>query len=902
MEWIDFLRSVAIQHKLNPEMTETLIARLNLSNASESSNAKVAAQLNISEALVKKRLSHIYEAFGQGCPDLSTSESRGKLEALKACLWSKYQDECEVSPSRLPDSPSHNLPPNNLPQSGVAKFVGRKKELQQLHQQLQANDSVAISAIAGMGGVGKTELALQYGIHHREDYFGGICWINSRGSDVGTQIAAFAANELRLQSDHIGDVEGRVRYCWNNWSRSGNVLVVFDDAVTYGQIKPYLPPQQSRFRVLITTRKRLGSPVVRIDLDVLNPDDAIELLKSLIGSERVERELEIATQLCSWLGRLPLALELVGRYLQRHETQTIETLLSQLREKDSLRHSATAETTEEMTARRGLAAAFDLSWDELTLQAKKLGCLLSLFGLAEVPLPLVERAINQSASRVSTTDLSILEDLRTEFSNGAEQSNVVADLIGLNLIRPTSQGMYRLHELIREFFQSKLNELPQTEALQQEFSEGMLSVAQQTFESSNFAKPELKVLLDFLLQVPAEGRSNRTLLEFLELLSQYYSVQQYIYDTGYLESAIDQLELAKAYLVQLGESNNLKAQVTNGKLLGHAYYANPAQNRNLAIENMMIAREIASRADQTTTSDAEHQIWLWYQVFLLDHVHNLLSKPSDQSSVLVPEELEVQIAELLPTSLEQANDPPDPDVLPSLLRAAHYWGHRGNQVTFKMETLLRESPSNHSEEIESLLEDGLNYYSLASIFRAANFRLSFPQQYQQHLADVLDEVPNIPEWLLTWNPPVQSLDFERFTSSSQAVGDIAHQYRGMATVQLFGHFYNVSRGLNSSLLEEARSVVEVASRLWEKAKILLTPNEQIIRYYTWMANLEIMLQLLTHYGSDAQLPSQADVDREVAQKLDELEREYGLVYDWARNQTIRQTDQFYTMISGLRRL
>jgi hypothetical protein len=791
----------------------------------------------------------------------------------------------------------------NMPVSGVARFVGRKEELQALHEQLQANSQVALSAIAGMGGVGKTELAVQYGILYRLDYPGGICWINSRGSDAGKQIVDFATDELRLQSDHVGNLDRRVRYCWNNWQREGNVLVVFDDVTTYEHIKPYLPPQRSRFKVLITTRKKLEPPVVLIDLDVLSPDDAVELLKSLIGNERVEQELEVAKLLCRWLGYLPLALELVGRYLVRYKTQSIERILAQLQQKKTLRHPATKEATEEMTAQLGLAAAFDLSWDELDNRAKQLGCLLSLFDIAAIPLSLVEKSINVSQSARNEDSFSALEDLRADFADGAEQSSAVSDLVRLNLVRRIGEGTYRLHELILEFFQGKLhtNDFPQSESLQREFSAGMLLVAQQTFESSNFSMPELKALLDFLLQVPTERR-NGALLGFLELLSQYYHVQQYIYDTGYLESAIEKLERAKLFLRELGESNNLKAQVINAKMLGHAYYASPAQNRNLAIENMMAATGLAALADRSSTSTSEHQIWLWYQVFLLDHVHNLLSKPFEQTSTLVPIELEVQIAELLPTSLERADAPPELDVLPSLLRAAHYWGHRGNQVTFKLESLLRELPSTRSEEVEALLGDGINYYSRASIFRAANFRLSFPQQYQRHLANILDEIPHIPQWLLTWNPPETPLDFERFTSASQAVGDIAHQYRGMATIQLFGCFYNVSRSLSSSLLEEASSVVDVVAKLWEQARILLTPGEQVIKYYVWTANLEMMLHLMRlQYSFDAQLPSEADVEREVTAKLDELESEYGLVYGWARNQTIRQIGQFHNMISRLNR-
>ena len=52
-------------------------------------------------------------------------------------------------------------PPQNIPRSNVSAFVGREEKLTELHNTLQQNERVVISAVAGMGGVGKTELALQ---------------------------------------------------------------------------------------------------------------------------------------------------------------------------------------------------------------------------------------------------------------------------------------------------------------------------------------------------------------------------------------------------------------------------------------------------------------------------------------------------------------------------------------------------------------------------------------------------------------------------------------------------------------------------------------------------------------------------------------------------------------------
>jgi hypothetical protein len=89
---------------------------------------------------------------------------------------------------------------HSIPYTGVLKFVGRKKELTDLHEQLQQPRTLVISAVAGMGGVGKTELAIKYAREHEADYPGGICWLNAIEKNVvEKEIVEFASRTMNLK-------------------------------------------------------------------------------------------------------------------------------------------------------------------------------------------------------------------------------------------------------------------------------------------------------------------------------------------------------------------------------------------------------------------------------------------------------------------------------------------------------------------------------------------------------------------------------------------------------------------------------------------------------------------------------------------------------------------------------
>ena len=390
---------------------------------------------------------------------------------------------------KQPDSFKPTGIPHNLPRSGTVKFVGRAKALESLHQMVQQNNQVVIAAIEGMGGVGKTELATQYALLHLLllTYPGGICWLRARDEDVGIQIVRFAQAKLGVNPPEDWDLPSQVDFCWSRW-HEGNVLVVLDDVNDYPKVEPYLPPQPSRFKVLITTRLQLDLPQ-SFTLDVLDESAALELLQEWIGVQKINHELADAKELCQRLGYLPLALNLVGRYVKKRKISLAE-MLRRL-EKKGLKHESLERDKNDpawtLNIRRGVAAAFELSWEELSEEAQQLGCLLSLFALAPIPWDLVE-------SVETGQDAEDLEDARVELES-------------LHLLQ--GENTYRLHQLIREFFQEKLAQATQADDLKRAFALALVAGAKQIPQTQSITR-ELSVALNPTIPHLAEVANSLT--------------------------------------------------------------------------------------------------------------------------------------------------------------------------------------------------------------------------------------------------------------------------------------------------------------------------------------------------------------------------------------------------------
>ncbi|MGH3886814.1 MAG: NB-ARC domain-containing protein, partial [Pseudonocardiaceae bacterium] len=220
--------------------------------------------------------------------------------------------------------------PAQLP-ADVDRFTGRAQELADLDRLLagsamqadaagRESTAVMISAVSGTAGVGKTALALRWAHRVRGEYPDGQLYVNLRGYDpdqpmsAGDVLAGFlralglAGQEIPLEVDERAAA-------YRSLLNGRRVLVVLDNAATVEQVRPLLPGSASCL-VVVTSRDSLAGLVARhgarrLDLDPLPPEDAVALLRALIGG-RIDTEPEAAATLAQQCVRLPLALRVAA--------------------------------------------------------------------------------------------------------------------------------------------------------------------------------------------------------------------------------------------------------------------------------------------------------------------------------------------------------------------------------------------------------------------------------------------------------------------------------------------------------------------------------------------------------------------------------------------------------------
>jgi len=226
---------------------------------------------------------------------------------------------------RAPFPPT--LPPIwDVPYQRNMLFIGRDELLAQLATALQSGEPTALSqpqAISGLGGIGKTQLALEYAYRHRQHYQA-VLWTQADTRDALTSSFITLAQLLNLAEKNEQDVN-RIIEAVKRWlQRQSEWLLILDNADDLALAKEFVPPAFSGHLLLTTRATATGSFARRLEVDVLSREHgALFLLRraKILAPDAAleqasEAERTCALGICDELGALPLALDQAGAYIE----------------------------------------------------------------------------------------------------------------------------------------------------------------------------------------------------------------------------------------------------------------------------------------------------------------------------------------------------------------------------------------------------------------------------------------------------------------------------------------------------------------------------------------------------------------------------------------------------------
>lgn len=330
------------------------------------------------------------------------------------------------------------LKPAQLP-TGVDGFVGRAGDLDHLGTMLTGcRDAAAVPIVVinGSPGVGKTSLALRWAHSIKDRFTDGALFANLRGYDpdgVPAEPAEILDDFLRALGVPAANIPSGTRAratLFRTMLDGKRTLVVLDNVTDADQVRPLLPGCPDCM-VVVTSRSRLSGLVardgaVRITLEPLPAEDAVMLLRRVIGADRVDAEPEVAAELAWRCAHLPLALRIAAERVASRPHMALADLAGELvLERDRL--DTLSVDDDESSAVR---AVFSWSYRALPPEAARLFRLLGLHVGAEL----------------STETAAALAELST-----IRARRILDTLAGVHLIAEVGRDRYRMHDLLRVY-------------------------------------------------------------------------------------------------------------------------------------------------------------------------------------------------------------------------------------------------------------------------------------------------------------------------------------------------------------------------------------------------------------------------------------------------------------------
>jgi tetratricopeptide (TPR) repeat protein len=328
--------------------------------------------------------------------------------------------------------------PHRLPKD-IADFTGRTDYIQEIEAVLQQGKIVAVN---GMGGMGKSVLAIHVGHRLTPQFPDAQLYVDLRGQSEfplepeKALIEFLQALTGRDESQLPTDLDGLAGLYRSVLSKQ-KALIVLDNARDKLQIEQLLPGSAS-CGVMVTSRQPLGSlaGAQLLKLEAMSPEEGLDYLKQQLGLRRVDAERAAAQEMVELCGRLPLALAIAGGALKEEETWRLREYGARLRDEQRRLERLYLDELD-------LRASFNLSYARLAETEQQLfaraGCLPGVDFGEEVAAVVMEW-------ETETTQETLRRLVRVRVLKGVE-------------------GRYQFHDLMRLFAREQLGATEQETTL-----------------------------------------------------------------------------------------------------------------------------------------------------------------------------------------------------------------------------------------------------------------------------------------------------------------------------------------------------------------------------------------------------------------------------------------------------